>query len=109
MMRLNLLLLAILVFCALLVVTSQHQARKAFIELQSEKDREAKLDQEWRELQIESQTLGTHKRIEQRASRELSMTLPDPKRTVMVTLDRSGDSSTSWAAPPASAPAGAAQ
>ncbi|MFM7293979.1 MAG: cell division protein FtsL [Burkholderiales bacterium] len=108
-MRLNLLLLVVLVCCALSVVTSQHQARKAFIDLQSEKDREAKLDQEWRELQIESQTLGTHKRIEQRASRELSMTLPDPKRTVMVTLDRSAKSSTSWAAPPASAPAGAAK
>ncbi|MFM7461312.1 MAG: cell division protein FtsL [Burkholderiales bacterium] len=108
-MRLNLLLLVVLVCCALSVVTSQHQARKAFIDLQSEKDREAKLDQEWRELQIESQTLGTHKRIEQRASRELSMTLPDPKRTVMVTLDRSAKSSTAWAAPPASAPAGAAK
>ena len=88
MMRMNLLLLAVLVFCALSVVTSQHQARKAFIELQSEKDRESKLDQEWRELQIESQTLGTHKRIEQKASRELSMTLPDPKKTVMVNLAR---------------------
>jgi cell division protein FtsL len=106
MMRLNLRLLAILVFCALSVVTSQHQARKAFIELQSEKDREAKLDQEWRELQIESQTLGTHKRIEQKASRELSMTLPDPKRTVMVNLDRPAESSASPAAQPASAPSG---
>ena len=88
MTRLNMLLLAILIFCALSVVTSQHQARKAFIELQSEKERESKLDQEWRELQIESQTLGTHKRIEQKASRELGMTLPDPKKTVMVNLDR---------------------
>ena len=90
MTRVNLLLLAALIVCALSVVTSQHQARKSFIELQSEKDREAKLDQEWRELQIESQTLGTHKRIEQRASRELGMTLPDPKQTVMVNLAGAG-------------------
>jgi cell division protein FtsL len=103
MMRLNLLLLVILVFCALSVVTSQHQARKAFIELQSEKDREAKLDQEWRELQIESQTLGTHKRIEQKASRELLMSLPDPKRTVMVNIDRPLALPTP-AAPPAALP-----
>jgi cell division protein FtsL len=88
MTRFNLLLLVVLIFCALSVVTSQHQARKAFIELQSEKERESKLDQEWRELQIESQTLGTHKRIEQKASKELGMTLPDPKKTVMVNLDR---------------------
>lgn len=102
MTRLNILLLVILIFCALSVVTSQHQARKAFIELQSEKERESKLDQEWRELQIESQTLGTHKRIEQKASKELGMTLPDPKKTVMVNLGRSTN-----AAP--SQPAGAAK
>lgn len=87
MTRLNFILLAALIGCAMAVVTSQHQARKAFIELQSEKDREAKLDQEWRELQIESQTLGQHRRIEQKASRELGMTLPDPKKTIMVVLD----------------------
>jgi cell division protein FtsL len=80
------------------VVTSQHQARKAFIELQSEKDRESKLDQEWRELQIESQTLGTHKRIEQKAATALGMTLPDPKKTVLVSLDKSP--TTTPAAPP---------
>lgn len=85
--RLNVLLLAVLVAAALSVVTSQHQARKAFIELQAEKERESKLDQEWRELQIESQTLGQHKRIEQKASRELGMLVPDPKKTVTVVLD----------------------
>jgi cell division protein FtsL len=87
MMRLNFLLLAILVACAMSVVTSQHQARKAFTELQSEKDREAKIDQEWRELQLESQTLGTHKRIEQKAARELGMIIPDPKKAVVLMLD----------------------
>ncbi len=89
MTRLNFLILGVLVFCALSVVTSQHQARKAFIELQTEKDREARLDQEWRELQIESQTLGTHRRIEQKASRELGMVIPDAKKTIMVVLDTS--------------------
>lgn len=87
MTRLNFLLLAMLVGCALSVVTSQHQARKAFIELQAEKERETRLDQEWRELQIESQTLGTHKRIEQKASTQLGMLIPDPKKTVIVVLD----------------------
>lgn len=51
MMRLNLLLLIALICCALAVVTSNHQWRKAFIALQSEKEREAALDHEWRELQ----------------------------------------------------------
>ena len=86
MTRINFILLLVLVCCALSVVTSQHQARKSFIELQTEKDRESRLDQEWRELQIESQTLGTHKRIEQKASRELGMILPDPKKTITINL-----------------------
>ena len=87
MTKVTLLILAVLVACALSVVTSQHQGRKAFIELQVEKDRESKLDQEWRELQIESQTLGTHKRIEQKAARELQMIIPDPKKTIILVLD----------------------
>jgi cell division protein FtsL len=87
MLRLNLLLLAVLIFCALSVVTSNHQWRRAFISLQSEKERETKLDQEWRELQIESQTLGTHKRIEQKATRELSMVNPEAKKTTIVVID----------------------
>lgn len=86
MTRLNLTLLIVLVLCALSVVTSQHQSRKAFMALQSERDREARLDHEWRELQIEAQTLGTHKRIDQKA-REIGMLVPDAKRSVMLMLD----------------------
>jgi len=104
MTRVNFILLLVLICCALSVVTSQHQARKSFIELQTEKDREAKLDQEWRELQIESQTLGTHKRIEQKASRELGMILPDPKKTITVNL---GNAVTLPANPAAPTSAGA--
>jgi cell division protein FtsL len=87
MTRLNLILLIALVGCALSVVTSQHRARKFFMELQTAQDAERKLDQEWRELQIESQTVGTGKRIEQKAQRELGMTQPDPKKTVILVVD----------------------
>lgn len=87
MTRLNMILLMVLIGCALSVVTSQHKARKLFMELQSEQDRERKTDQEWRELQIESQTLGTGKRIEQKAQRDLGMVVPDAKKTVIVVLD----------------------
>ena len=89
MTRLNTLLLLVLIGCALSVVTSQHKARKFFIELQAEQDSERKLDSEWRELQIEAQTQGAGRRIEQKASRELGMSLPDPKKTVIVVLDPS--------------------
>ncbi len=91
MTRLNILLLMALVGCALSVVTSQHKARKLFMELQTEQERERKTDQEWRELLIESQTLGTGKRIEQKAQRELGMVVPDPKKTVIVVLDANAE------------------
>ncbi len=91
MTRLNMILLAALIGCALSVVTSQHKARKFFMELQSLQDGERKLDQEWRELQIESQTLGTGKFIEQKASRDLAMTVPDAKKTVILTIDTTAE------------------
>lgn len=87
MTRMNIILLLVLIGCALSVVTSQHQARNLFMALQSAQEQERKLDNEWRELQIEAQTLGNGKRIEQKASRELGMRLPDAKKTVMVVLD----------------------
>ena len=95
MIRLNMILLMVLIGCALSVVTSQHKARKLFMELQSEQDRERKTDQEWRELQIESQTLGTGKRIEQKAQRDLGMVVPDAKKTVIVVLDSKAPSEVS--------------
>ena len=95
MTRLNMILLMALIGCALSVVTSQHKARKFFMELQSEQDRERKTDQEWRELQIESQTLGTGKRIEQKAQRDLGMVVPDAKKTVIVVLDNKAPSEVS--------------
>lgn len=87
MTRLNTLLLLVLIGCALSVVTSQHKARKFFIELQAEQESERKLDSEWRELQIEAQTQGAGRRIEQKAARELGMIQPDAKKTVIVVLD----------------------
>ena len=89
MTRMNIILLLVLIGCALSVVTSQHQARNLFMALQAEHEQARRLDNEWRELQIEAQTLGNGKRIEQKASRELGMRLPDAKKTVIVVLDRS--------------------
>ena len=99
MTRVNLILLITLVGCALSVVTSQHKARKLFMELQTAQDDERKLDQEWRELQIESQTVGTGKRIEQKAQRDLGMTQPDPKKTVILVVDSNAVANADSAAP----------
>jgi cell division protein FtsL len=87
MTRFNFLLLAAVIGCALSVVTSQHKARKLFTELESQQESARKLDQEWRELQLESQTLATSKRIEQKAAQSLGMHVPEPGKSIVVIVD----------------------
>ena len=64
MLRLNLLLLAALIACALALVTSQHQARKLYVELQKEQELAKQLEVEWGQLQLEQSTWATHARME---------------------------------------------
>ena len=82
--RLNLLLLALLVACALGVITAQHQARRLFIALEDEQAVAKKIAEEWTQLQLELGTWATHKRVESIASRSLEMRLPDASSTVIV-------------------------
>ena len=84
--RLNLMLLALLIGCALSVITSQHQARKLFIELEGEQAAAKKLEEERTQLQLEQSTWATHKRIESVAAKTLGMKLPDPASTVIVAV-----------------------
>ena len=84
-MRLNALLLVLVIACGLAVVTSQHQARKLFIDLESEQAATKRLGEEWTQLQLEQSTWATNKRIESLASKSLGMRLPDPATTVIVT------------------------
>ena len=76
MVRLNLLLLAVLAACALALVTSQHQARKLYVELQKEQELAKQLDVEWGQLQLEASTWATHARVEKLATRALGMRVP---------------------------------
>ena len=84
MIRLNALLLVLLVACALAVVTSQHRARKLFIDLESEQSAAKHLEEEFTQLQLEQSTWATNKRIEAVAAKSLGMRLPDPSTTVVV-------------------------
>ncbi len=90
--RAALLLLVVLVLASLSLVTAQHQARKQFIALEAEQETTRRLDNEWRELQLEAQTLTAAKRIEQKATRERGMVLPDAKRTVILVMEGSSAS-----------------
>ncbi len=84
MARLNLILLAVLVVCALSVVTSQHKARKLYVELQKEQDLEKQLDVEWGQLQLEQSTWAMHARVEKIASGQLMMRVPPASRVQVV-------------------------
>ncbi len=84
MTRFSLLLLAALALCAIGLVTSQHQARKLFVELEREQARARALDVEWGQLQLELSTWGLHSRIERLAAARLGMRAPDARRTQIV-------------------------
>ena len=84
MTRLNLVLLAMLVVCALALVTSQHKARKLFIAFEQEQERTRALEVEFGQLQLEQSTWAMHGRIEKIASYRLRMRSPDSKRIQLV-------------------------
>jgi len=83
-LRLNVLLLVALIACALALVTSQHQARKLYVELQREGELAKKLEVEWGQLQLEQSTWATHARVEKIAVRALGMRVPAPGRIQVV-------------------------
>jgi cell division protein FtsL len=84
MLRINLVLLAILTACALALVSSQHHARKLYVELQKEQDLAKQLDVEWGQLQLEASTWATHARVERLATRALGMRVPPASRVRLV-------------------------
>jgi len=85
--RLNLILALILIGCALGVVSSQHKARKLFVELQKEQELTTRLDVEWGQLQLEQSTWATHARIEKIAGRTLQMRVPDARHLQVITTE----------------------
>jgi cell division protein FtsL len=84
MARLNVLLLAFAIACALAVITSQHRARRVFSELEGAQAAAQKLNEEWTQLQLEQSTWATNKRVESLASRKLGMRQPHASSTVVI-------------------------
>lgn len=84
MVRLNFYLLVALAACALALVTSQHQARKLYVELQKEQDAAKQIEVEWGQLQLEQGTWATHARVEKLAVQSLGMRVPPPSRVQVV-------------------------
>ena len=96
MTRISLALLALLTLCALGLVTSQHEARKLFVELGEEQERARQLDVEYGQLQLEASTWAMHARVEKIAQASLRMRRPEAGRVQIIDMG---------AAPVAPAPA----
>jgi cell division protein FtsL len=90
MVKLNLILVAALVACALTVVSARHQARKLFMALQAEQARARYLDVEWGQLQLEISTWLMHNRVEEVAHDRLHMAVPNPKLIYVLKLPAGG-------------------
>ena len=84
MTKLNLILFAALLCSALGVVTSQHKARKLYIELQHQQGLVKQYDIEWGQLQLEQSTWAMHSRIEQIAASQMQMKVPENTRINVV-------------------------
>jgi cell division protein FtsL len=84
--RLNIVLAAALMLCALSLVNAQYQARRLFIELERAQAQARQLDIEWAQLQLDQSTLGKHARIEANARRDLAMVGLTPARTQYLTV-----------------------
>ena len=84
MIKLNLVLSGILVVCALGLVTSQHKARKLFVELQKQQEVAKQLEVEYGQLQLEQSTWAMHSRVEKIAANNLRMRVPPAARVHLV-------------------------
>ncbi len=84
MTRVSLVLLGVLVVCALSLVTSRHEARRLFVELEREQARAHQYDVEYGQLSLEESTWGTPARVEKIAREQLHMLLPSPSRIEIV-------------------------
>ena len=94
MTKVNLMLLAALVVCALSLVTSRHQSRRLFVELERAQTEARGYETEFGQLQLEQSTWGMPARVEKVAREQLRMQLPTPTRTEVVPMTREGVSAT---------------
>jgi cell division protein FtsL len=88
--KLNLVLLAVLVACALGLVSAQHQARKLYAEREQAQTLARELDVEYGRLQLEAGTWSQPARITQTAVSKLGMQMPEPRRVHSIRLEAAG-------------------
>lgn len=87
MARLNILLAAALVVCALGLVTSQNRARGLFVGVEKAHAQTAGLEVQWNQLQIDQTALAKASLIDRKARSELSMQSLSAERTLHLVVD----------------------
>jgi cell division protein FtsL len=92
MQRLNLLLLGLLMVCALALVTVQFHSRRLTSDLNKEQDLHHRLDEEYRQLQVEQSAWASPKRVSDAATQSLGMRQQDGVNTVVVQVPSSSAS-----------------
>jgi cell division protein FtsL len=78
MMRLNIALAFLLLVSSLALVTTQHNARKKFIDLERANAQAKQIETQWEQLQVEQSQLTKSGLIDTKARRDLKM--QDPER-----------------------------
>jgi cell division protein FtsL len=78
--------MAILVLCALGLVTSQDRARKLFVELERAQNQMRQLDIQANQLEIEQSKISKSSLVDGKARRELSMRPVEAERTLHVNM-----------------------
>jgi cell division protein FtsL len=85
--RINVALTLVLVVCALGLVTSQHRARKLFIDLERAQNQARQLEVQWEQLVLEQTGLSKASLIDAKARRGLAMQPVPAERTMYLTLE----------------------
>ena len=72
------------VWMALELVVTRHDARRLFAELEELRSEQTRLDERWGRLLLERATWSTHGRVERIARNELDMIAPDVATVVVI-------------------------
>jgi cell division protein FtsL len=86
MTRISAALVAVLMGCALSLVSSQYQARRLVIDLEAAQSEQRQLDVQWNQLQLDQANWSKHSLIEAAATHDLHMVAPTAARIQYITL-----------------------
>ena len=87
MAKLNIALLAALVVCALALITSQHESRRQYVELERAASHSRQLESDWNQLRVEQSALATAAIIDSKARRDLGLESPNARQVWHLVVD----------------------